>query len=195
MEQPPVLRFGPNLVPSWEKGLFMHFCGSAWRLGFMGWQTPALPAGYRILPPRPCVKQRGRPWWRFRGLPVPTALLLGGHRHLLSQARIAPPRRAQPRRHGPSEPRASPSGKTSRVYLPSKVKSGRDRWRKALTREIPFGGEQRMHKVLKPSLMPHHPTSPAITPRRSRLGLVPLPRATHTCPLTAPGCLQQMSLR
>lgn len=90
----------------------------------------------------------------------------------------------------PARPqRASPRGETSRVYLLSKVKSGRDRWRKALTREIPFGGEQHMCKVLKPSLMPHHPTSPAITPRRSRLGLVALPRATHTCPLAAPGLL------
>lgn len=131
----------------------------------------------------------------MRDLPASTALLLGGHRHLLTQARIAPPWQAQPRQHGPSEPRVSPRGRqrNSRVYLPSKVKSGLDGRREALTRKIPFRGEQCTRNLLKLSRVLHPLVSPAITPRRSSLRLVALSRGTRVPSVLGATCRKCLS--
>lgn len=57
MEQPRLLRFGTNLVPSWKKAFL---CISVSQPGsFVARQTSTVPAAGSSLPPRPCIKQHG----------------------------------------------------------------------------------------------------------------------------------------
>lgn len=165
----------------------MHFCGPAWWLGFVGSQTSAVPAAGSSLPPWPCTKQRGvskvafqRPACLERSLS-----LVGTGIFRLKQESPLHGNPSHASTVGPSEPCMSPSGKqrSSRVYLPSKVKFGLDRQRKVITRQILFRGQQYIHNLLKLSLVLCHLLLPAIHLRRSRLRLVALSHRTHVSSL------------
>lgn len=71
--------------------------------------------------------------------------------------------------------------RNSRMYLPSKVKSGLDQRRQALTRKILFRGEQHIHNLLKLSVVLHHLVLPTITLRRSRRQLCPTGHVSPCC--------------
>ena len=193
-EKPRLLRFGTNLMPSWKKAFSRISVGQPG--GLASWPSRHPPCqllvavchlGHALN----CMVSKVV----FQRLPASAAPLLGGHRHLLTQTRIASPRQAQPRQHGLSEPQVCPRGRQrkSGVYLLSKVKSGLDRRREALSRKIPFRGEQRIHNLLKLSLVLHHLMSPAITLRRSRLQLAALSHRTRVPSLLWATCRKCLS--
>lgn len=157
----------------------MHFCGPAWWLGLWAGRHPPCQMlvavchlGHalnttvsKMASQRPACLHCFCNWWGLASF---------------DSSKIAPLWQGQPHQRSPSKPQVSPGGRrrNSRVYLPSKVKSGLDRQRKVLTREIPFKGEQGIHNLLKLLLVLHHLLSPTVTLRRSRLWLVALSRGT-----------------
>lgn len=129
---------------------------------------------------RPACLDHSLTWWALASS--------DSSKNCLSTARSATPA-------WPQQARMSPRGRqrNSRVYLPSKVKSGLDWQREALTRKIPFRREQCIHNLLKLSLVLHHLVSPAITPRRSRHRLVALSHGTRVPSLLWATCRKCLS--